>query len=178
VLRWGALGGATVALGPLSACAGPTGAPGPGTLTLGLNRSLVSPDNTLNQFEAAVTVQRAVRQALTRIGPDLEPQLVLDDRFERTEPTAWTVRLRDGVGYSDGSPVTVEDVATALTGTAEEARGVLPLTRSVEAGSAQQIVERPAEPYTRKLLAAVPRVGTWDEDSDGRTEPVAEEAAA
>ncbi|MFC4469773.1 ABC transporter substrate-binding protein [Streptomyces xiangluensis] len=114
VLHWSALGGAGVALGPLSACAGPTGAPGPGTLTLGLNRSLVSLDNKLNQFEAAVTVQRAVRQALTRIGPDLEPQLVLADRFERTEPTAWTVRLREGVCYSDGSPVTVEDVATAL----------------------------------------------------------------
>lgn len=178
VLRWGALGGASVALGPLSACAGPTGAPGPGTLTLGLNRSLVSLDNKLNQFGAAVTVQRAVRQALARIGPDLEPQLVLADRFEMTEPTAWTVRLREGVRYSDGGPVTIEDVATALTGTAEEARGVVPLARLGESGSAQQIVERPAEPYTRELLAAVPRVGTWDEDSDGRTEPVAEEAAS
>ncbi|UVN59537.1 hypothetical protein NR995_33965 (plasmid) [Streptomyces albus] len=27
-----------------------------------------------------------------------------------TEPTAWTVRLREGVRYSDGRPVTVEDV--------------------------------------------------------------------
>ncbi|WP_129766424.1 ABC transporter substrate-binding protein [Streptomyces sp. L-9-10] len=114
LLRWGAAGGAGVALGPLAACAGPTGAPGPGTLTLGLNRSLVSLDNKLNQFDAAVTVQRAVRQALTRIGPGMKPQLVLADRFEMAGPTAWTVRLRDGVCYSDGSPVTVEDVATAL----------------------------------------------------------------
>lgn len=50
--------------------------------------------------------------------------------------------------------------------------------RFVESGSAQQIVERPTEPYTRELLAAVPRVGTWDEDGDGRSEPVAEEAAS
>ncbi|MEV6419437.1 ABC transporter substrate-binding protein [Streptomyces sp. NPDC051662] len=114
LLRWGAAGGAGVALGPLAACAGPTGAPGPGTLTLGLNRSLVSLDNKLNQFDAAVTVQRAVRQALTRIGPGMKPRLILADRFEMTGPTAWTVRLRDGVCYSDGSPVTVEDVATAL----------------------------------------------------------------
>ncbi|MFE7570230.1 ABC transporter substrate-binding protein [Streptomyces sp. NPDC057539] len=114
LLRWGAAGGAGVALGPLAACAGPTGAPGPGTLTLGLNRSLVSLDNKLNQFDAAVTVQRAVRQALTRIGPGMKPRLILADRFEMAEPTAWSVRLRDGVCYSDGSPVTVEDVATAL----------------------------------------------------------------
>ncbi|MFF2847277.1 ABC transporter substrate-binding protein [Streptomyces sp. NPDC058001] len=114
LLRWGAVGGAGVALGPLAACAGPTGAPGPGTLTLGLNRSLVSLDNKLNQFDAAVTVQRAVRQALTRIGPGMKPRLVLADRFDMAEPTAWSVRLREGVCYSDGSPVTVEDVATAL----------------------------------------------------------------
>lgn len=115
LLRGGAAGGTALAAGPLlAACAGPTGTPGPGTLTLGLNRSLVSLDNKLNQFEAAVTVQRAVRQALTRIGPGLEPQLVLADRFEMTSPTVWSVRLREGIRYSDGSPVTVEDVATAL----------------------------------------------------------------
>ncbi|MFJ1750704.1 ABC transporter substrate-binding protein [Streptomyces sp. NPDC088116] len=114
LLRWSAAGGAGVALAPLAACAGPTGAPGPGTLILGLNRSLVSLDNKLNQFDAAVTVQRAVRQALTRIGPGMKPRLILADRFEMATPTAWTVRLREGVCYSDGSPVTVEDVATAL----------------------------------------------------------------
>lgn len=114
LLRWGAAGGAGLALAPLAACAGPTGAPGPGTLILGLNRSLVSLDNKLNQFDAAVTVQRAVRQALTRIGPGMKPRLVLAEQFEMAEPTAWAVRLREDIRYSDGSPVTVEDVATAL----------------------------------------------------------------
>ncbi|MEV8390944.1 MULTISPECIES: ABC transporter ATP-binding protein [unclassified Streptomyces] len=37
--------------------------------------------------------------------------------------------------------------------------------RFVESGSAAQIVDRPAAPYTRELLAAVPRLGAWDEDS-------------
>ncbi|GAA0527537.1 ABC transporter substrate-binding protein [Saccharopolyspora thermophila] len=114
LLRTAAAAGAGLAISRTTACAGPTGAAQPGTIQLGLNRSLVSLDNKLNQFDAAVTVQRAVRQALTRIGPDMKPQLVLADRFEQTAPTAWTVRLRDGVRYSDGSPVTVADVATAL----------------------------------------------------------------
>ncbi|MEU6132171.1 ABC transporter substrate-binding protein [Saccharopolyspora sp. NPDC047091] len=113
-LRAGAAAGGLAALGPLGACAGPTGSPGPDTLVLALNRSLVSLDNKLNQFEAAVTVQRAVRQALTTIGPGLTPRLVLADRFELTAPTEWTVRLRAGVRYSDGTPVTVRDVAVAL----------------------------------------------------------------
>src|SRR3954453_4962228 len=115
LLRLGAVVGAGFALGPtLAACAGPTGAPEAGSMTMGLNRSLVSLDNKLNQFDAAVTVQRAVRQGLTGIGGDLKPPLVLAERFELTAPTQWTVQLRDGVRYSDGSPVTPEDVAVAL----------------------------------------------------------------
>ncbi|ALE72751.1 Dipeptide-binding ABC transporter, periplasmic substrate-binding component [Pseudonocardia sp. Ae168_Ps1] len=113
-LRWTALAVAGTAAVPLAGCAGPTGAPGPGTIVLGLNRSLASLDNKLNQFDGAVTVQRAVRQALTRVGPGQTAQPVLADRFERTGPTEWTVRLRDGVRYSDGSPVTVTDVDVAL----------------------------------------------------------------
>ena len=114
LLRWGAAAGAFVAATSLAGCAGPTGLPGRGTLVLALNRSLVSLDNKLNQFDAAITVQRAVRQGLTAIGPDATPVLVLADRFEPTGPTQWTVRLREGVRYSDGTPVTVEDVAVAL----------------------------------------------------------------
>jgi peptide/nickel transport system substrate-binding protein len=113
-LRLGLLAGAGAAVAPLAGCAGPTGAPPPGSMTLALNRSLVSLDNKLNQFDAAVTVQRAVRQALTRIAPDLTAQPVLAGRFELTAPTQWTVQLRDGVRYSDGRPVTAQDVATAL----------------------------------------------------------------
>jgi peptide/nickel transport system substrate-binding protein len=115
LLRAGLAAGAFMAVGSLaSGCAGPTGLPDEGTLILALNRSLVSLDNKLNQFDAAITVQRAVRQALTEIGPDATPRLVLAESFEPTTDTQWTVRLRQGVVYSDGSPVTVEDVATAL----------------------------------------------------------------
>ncbi|MFJ6567916.1 ABC transporter ATP-binding protein [Streptomyces sp. NPDC091292] len=37
--------------------------------------------------------------------------------------------------------------------------------RFVESGPAHQIVERPTQPYTRDLLAAVPGLGAWDEDA-------------
>ena len=107
------LGGAT-ALGMNAGCATPTGLPGPGTLNIGLNRSLVSLDNKLNQFDAAVTVQRGVRQALTRLTPDLKLDLVLAERFELTKPNEWTVRLRPDIRYSDNSPVEIADIATAL----------------------------------------------------------------
>jgi peptide/nickel transport system substrate-binding protein len=95
-------------------CATPTGLPGPDSMTIALSRSLVSLDNKLNQFDAAVTVQRGVRQALTRLSPDLKVEPVLAESFELTGPLEWTVRLRPGVRYSDNQPVQVADVATAL----------------------------------------------------------------
>jgi peptide/nickel transport system substrate-binding protein len=114
LLRAGLALGAGAAVAPLAACAGPVGAASPGSLTLGLNRSLVSLDNKLNQFDAAVTVQRGVRQALTRIDRNMTARLILAERFEQTAPTQWTVRLRQEAHYSDGSPVVSADVATAL----------------------------------------------------------------
>jgi peptide/nickel transport system substrate-binding protein len=123
VLQFAGLLGLTTAVGSaVSACAGPQSASGSGqsasagggSLSIVLNRNLVSLDNKLNQYDAAVTVQRAVREALTRIGNDLKPELVLAQSFEQTSPTVWTVKLRDGIHYSDKSPVTVEDVDTAL----------------------------------------------------------------
>ncbi|WP_051872332.1 ABC transporter ATP-binding protein [Streptomyces sclerotialus] len=46
---------------------------------------------------------------------------------------------------------------------------VMKAGRFVESGSAERIATRPAHPYTRDLLAAVPSPGPWDEDGDGRT---------
>lgn len=139
LFRYASLAGAGILAGPaLAACAGPTAAPGTsaaattaasvaasgaapsgagaatGVVNIALNRNLISLDNKLNQFDAAVTVQRAVRQALTKIGEKLTPELVLAESFEATSPTEWTVKLRSDIKYSDGTPVTVEDVETAL----------------------------------------------------------------
>ncbi|MFJ2618334.1 ABC transporter substrate-binding protein [Glutamicibacter sp. NPDC087344] len=115
LLRLAGAAGIFAAVGvSATACAGPTGLPGKDTLTLALNRSLVSLDNKLNQFDAAVTVQRAVREGLTAIGPDISPIPVLAESMVMTSPTRWTVKLRESITYSDGRPVKPQDVATAL----------------------------------------------------------------
>jgi len=116
MLRSGILLGAGLAIAPsVVSCATPTGRPGPTTVSLGLNRALNTLDNKLLQYDAALTVQRAVRQGLTEIDANLKPRLVLADQFRLVDPTRWYVRLRPGICYSDGSPVQVQDVATALS---------------------------------------------------------------
>jgi len=114
LLKWASAAAGAAALASLAGCATPTGLPGPGTYTVALNRSLVSLDNKLNQFDAAVTVQRAVRQGLTRISTELTPELVLASSFVLTSPTEWTVAIHPDAVYSDGTRVEVQDVATAL----------------------------------------------------------------
>lgn len=116
MLRSGILLGAGLAIAPsVVSCATPTGRPGRTAVSLGLNRALNTLDNKLLQYDAALTVQRAVRQGLTEIDADLKPRLVLADQFRLVDPTSWYVHLRPGICYSDGSPVQVQDVATALS---------------------------------------------------------------
>ncbi|MGP3920315.1 ABC transporter ATP-binding protein [Nonomuraea sp. 10N515B] len=44
--------------------------------------------------------------------------------------------------------------------------------RFVESGEAEQIIDAPRDPYTRKLLTAVPRLGPWDEDGESLEAPL------
>lgn len=116
MLRSGLLLGAGLTIAPtVVSCATPTGRPGPTTISLGLNRALNTLDNKLLQYDGALTVQRGVRQALTEIDANLKPRLVLADQFRLVDPTSWYVRFRPGIRYSDGTPVQVQDVATALS---------------------------------------------------------------
>jgi ABC-type transport system substrate-binding protein len=108
-----AVGGSSL----LQACgASPTSNNGNGTqvLNLAFNRDLVTIDNKTNQYDALVTVQQAVRQGLVSLDAEFNLQNVLAESFELTGPTEWTVRLRDGIKYSDGSDLQIDDVSTAI----------------------------------------------------------------
>ena len=43
--------------------------------------------------------------------PDSEPMLALAENIESIEPLIWEVTVREGVRFSDGTPVTADDVA-------------------------------------------------------------------
>jgi ABC-type transport system substrate-binding protein len=123
-----------------------------GTITLAFNRALPSLDNKLNQFDAQVTVQRAVHQALTRISQELAVEPVVAESFEQTSPTEWTVKLREGVVYSDGSPVKIDDVTKAL-GLYPKVNGGYVAQQFQEFPSVEKVDDR-----TFKLVTKAPNV--------------------
>jgi ABC-type transport system substrate-binding protein len=177
MLRSGLLLGAGLAIAPtVVSCATPTGRPGPTTVSLGLNRALSTLDNKLLQYDAALTVQRAVRQGLTEIDANLKPRLVLADQFRLVEPTRWYVHLRPGIRYSDGSPVRVEDVATALKMYSQVngsfVAGFFPEWPEVEPIDAQSFTLRTVQPvpvldYLMSNILITPAAANRPEDLDG-----------
>ncbi|HWE24277.1 MAG TPA: hypothetical protein VG496_10100 [Myxococcales bacterium] len=73
-------------------------------------------------------------ETLIRTAPDGSPIGVLANRFEILAPSRWRVKLRDGASFTDGSPVTADDVRTSLAAdnvdVREEDSGLLIESRS------------------------------------------------
>jgi peptide/nickel transport system substrate-binding protein len=51
---------------------------------------------------------------LTRIGPDGTAELELAESFETDDAQTWTVKLRNGITFHDGKPLTADDVIYSL----------------------------------------------------------------
>lgn len=51
---------------------------------------------------------------LTQLDADLRPQLALAESIETTDRTRWAIRLKKGIEFHDGSPLTAADVVYSL----------------------------------------------------------------
>jgi ABC-type transport system substrate-binding protein len=130
---------------------------GPAVLNLAFNRDLVTIDNKTNQFDALVTVQQAVREGLVGLDAQLELQNVLAESFEQTGPREWTVRLLGGLKYSDGSPVQVNDVATAIAAYKDTPNGYI-ATQFPEWPAAEPVDDRTFKLVTKDPNYALDRL--------------------
>lgn len=86
----------------------------PAALTIGFNREFVSLDTKTYQFDAQLTVLRSIREGLTGLSSELAVVPLVAEEFESAGPSEWRFTLRDGIKYSDGTPVTIDDVETAI----------------------------------------------------------------
>jgi peptide/nickel transport system substrate-binding protein len=88
-----------------------------GTLTVGMSTG--GPSDTLDPNAAVSTVDAARANSLcnrlTTLSEDGTTQLVLAESLEpNSDATLWTIRLRKGVVWHDGSPFTADDVIYTL----------------------------------------------------------------
>ncbi len=131
-LRGGlALGGLIAAGGALSACGGPGGTSGNGSKASLLTIGTVVVDDTLNPMnEQYTTFQFNALDSLVRqLRGDAEAEPRLAEEWTRKSDTVWTFKLRQGVTFHDGSPVTIDDVIFSITEvTAKQYAGSMFLT--------------------------------------------------
>lgn len=78
-----------------------------------------APDQTLDPITCPDGMQRVAAsllyEGLFRLDPDLEPEPVLCESWTcDPECLTWTLTLREGVLFSDGSPLTARDVRASL----------------------------------------------------------------
>ncbi|WP_084727378.1 ABC transporter substrate-binding protein [Rhodococcoides yunnanense] len=110
---------AVVAAVTLSSCGsalggedtGSGGGDGDRTLTLALSRQLtgLNPHNG-GSPDSDGSVKGTVYEALTYLDPDGSVHPRLAEKWESTGPLQWKFDIRDGVSFSDGTPLTAEDV--------------------------------------------------------------------
>jgi peptide/nickel transport system substrate-binding protein len=86
--------------------------PADGTMTVGIAEPGQSMNPMCNaSYFQETEYQLLVFDPLTRVGPDGKAQNWLASNIERPDDTTVEVTIRDGVKFSDGSPLTAEDVA-------------------------------------------------------------------
>lgn len=76
-----------------------------------------------NADTATGSILANVCEGLLRLAPDLTLEPALAESFEHPDPKTWIYRLREGVTFHDGSPLTAEDVVFSLKRNLDPAAG-------------------------------------------------------
>jgi peptide/nickel transport system substrate-binding protein len=132
------------------------------TLRIAVPTEWFSLDPHFHTFPANLSMAGHVFSALTATDAEDALRPVLAERWEAEGGAAWIFRLRQGVVFSDGTPLTAEDVVATLE-RIPRVRAPSPLTpliRSVAGATAPdpltvRIATRYPDPLLPKLLSAV-----------------------
>ncbi|NUP80687.1 MAG: ABC transporter substrate-binding protein [Nonomuraea sp.] len=117
VLRSAAFAGALAVLpGLLSACGSsePGKASAKDVLRVALPSSIASLDAAKEAGIMNYVVALLVQESLVGVGQDGSLQPALAESWTRKDPTTYVYKLRQGVTFSDGGPVTAADVVASL----------------------------------------------------------------
>jgi ABC-type transport system substrate-binding protein len=110
----------------------------------------LTPLTPAEQRSSSIYAQEWVFETVLRTARDGSPIGGLASRFEFLDPAHARVELRSGARFSDGSPVTVEDVRTSLTDSNLDVRGESrALTIESRSGAAVEPLLRHTRIYKR-----------------------------
>jgi peptide/nickel transport system substrate-binding protein len=94
-----------------AASAGTSGGPARDNLVIGISRKLTSLDPANGgSLDGDASIQRAVFSGLTNYTPEQKLEGDLAESWTQDSDTKWTFKLRPRVVFSDGSPLTADDV--------------------------------------------------------------------
>lgn len=130
-LRGGLALGGLAAAGPLLSACGSGSSNGGGSQSSLLTIGTVIVDDTLNPMQEQYTTFQfnAFDSLVRQLRGDTEAAPRLAEEWTRTKPTVWKFKLRQGVTFHDGSPLTIDDVIFSLTEvTAKQYAGAMFLT--------------------------------------------------
>lgn len=174
--------GAVALTAGLASCAAPAGSPqdsvtGGAAGATGAGRGLViampsdlggySPLNGEGQYGQSLLYDGllAMRSDGSEAPPELVPALAAEAPASDAGATTWTVKVRSGVSFSDGSPLTSADVKATFDAVldpakASEIRSYFDMIERVEAPDPETVVFRLRYPYaefpSRLLLSIAP----------------------
>jgi peptide/nickel transport system substrate-binding protein len=127
LFRYGAAGGAAVlAPGLLAACSSGEETSAGGTIDFVYSdaNSKDSLDPATSLSEATVILNGMLYEGLVDADADFKPQPLLAQEWSSSpDATEWTFRLREGVEFHDGKPLTARDVAYSLRRHLDESVG-------------------------------------------------------
>lgn len=130
------------------------GAQGRLTTAIGSNPPTLDPQKTFNGFSFALTNQ--IYETLFRVTPEGEIEGLLAASWEYLDPSTLRVTLRDGVSFTDGTPLDAAAVKASLErlldpATAAPGRFVVSSIATVEVVDATTVDIKTAEPFAPLL---------------------------
>ena len=130
-----------------AAAAAPAAAPATGTAdvrVLWSKPTIISPLFSSNGFEQQVN--RLVLGSVYKLSANLEPVPDLADSWEVNEDsTAFTFHLREGLKWSDGEPLTADDIVFTIERSADARTGSLLKGRMANIVGAAELADQTAE---------------------------------
>jgi peptide/nickel transport system substrate-binding protein len=101
-----------VALGLFAAGGQSSAQNAPATVRVGLDVDAGTLDPRLARDTSAYRAADLIYDGLVRLSPDLKPEPNLAQSWENPDPKTWIFKLRQGVTFHDGSPLSADDVVT------------------------------------------------------------------